>query len=1063
MSLDADRHIVIATATATFLPSGAKLTGPVDSVDKLEKLLLWVRSRGGLQPRANTATAGEGLADPAQLWLIGAAARHLLSAQPTSAHTLEEITERLGQALGALVGRGWKISGSGPGRVLLAHPEPAPVNVEILIAEAPWLLPETNLDLDSAEAAATMGERIIQWSLELEELPSLTPGGSAAGVLAQIMRARTPAAGGRKTPAAVVTTPGWLPDDVLPETRIQPPWAPTAESVERAFDQAVDLAWMDQESPLLASAGMITLGYGQPVILSGAAATEQARLDKPPFGLWLAELPALNLPDGLPPIHPAITAPPVPAQICITTQDLAGFTKEIRDGGAGLSLEQITITAALIWPQQARLLEAWAKRFRQARSTFAARPAMLALIDTASTEFLNQLATPTSSTPAAEAALRYHPAWAAALTAHTRQRVRRTALRIAREFHVWPIYLHDTAAVYALPQDSGTGHGLDIADTHTRLGRLTEQRRAPIDDQTILAAIVTETPHELAATLAAALEIDAPAPSSIPTATSATEPATNGAAPKDPAPQADPQEPKSARPRRAAANRKPPTEKSAARDTKLPGGIPAAVLHTDGLWMPGGAKIELPEPIVHAGQVAELAYAHNIGYQLSESYSEAPQIWITTEACKTFGIAVEAISTRTRDRAKSLHQLTEGLDFLTLAAAQGWAFGGAKADEEPRLGPWTRVYRHRDSRPGVMLALIPGMDTDEREMPILANEPTPAQIATRLQRLADVLKFPWKINAGVTAVDLMLQARPKTWTPKDWRNMVWGPSTTPVPYALDDIERDFNWSRTPGEDELNLKYVHAYDRGGSYVAGIAGTELPIGDPEHHEGGIPFDPKLPGYWLIDIPEPGDWRFPYLLNPGRYDISEPRWVTTPRLERAIALGYNPEILEAVVWPQHGRVLLGWYERLRDAQTSLDTDDTDDRAARSQAKVIRTHGIGIIGSAEYLKGKTGYDPAKRFHVMAKANANIIYRIHQIGQDTGRWPLAVITDTVLYASDDPNPDTAWPGKPAQYGRNFGQYKPERSGFLVDQLKYLTGGDYKGKAHLTEVDQWRLDRPEGK
>jgi len=50
----------------------------------------------------------------------------------------------------------------------------------------------------------------------------------------------------------------------------------------------------------------------------------------------------------------------------------------------------------------------------------------------------------------------------------------------------------------------------------------------------------------------------------------------------------------------------------------------------------------------------------------------------------------------------------------------------------------------------------------------------------------------------------------------------------------------------------------------------------------------------------------------------------------------------------------VLLGWYERFRDASAALDTDDPDAQAARNQAKVIRTHGIGVIGSGEHLKGK-------------------------------------------------------------------------------------------------------------
>ena len=161
-------------------------------------------------------------------------------------------------------------------------------------------------------------------------------------------------------------------------------------------------------------------------------------------------------------------------------------------------------------------------------------------------------------------------------------------------------------------------------------------------------------------------------------------------------------------------------------------------------------------------------------------------------------------------------------------------------------------------------------------------------------------------------------------------------------------------------------------------------------------------------------------------------------------------------SLVWPQHGRVLLGWYERFRDASATLDTDDPDAQAARNQAKVIRTHGIGIIGSDEHLKGKTAYNPERRLHVMSKANVNIVYRLHQIGERTGQWPLAVATDTVLYASDDSDPVTAWPGDPGSFGRGFGQYKPEASGLLAEHLDYLNGRDYRGKRELTPAAEWR-------
>lgn len=627
-------------------------------------------------------------------------------------------------------------------------------------------------------------------------------------------------------------------------------------------------------------------------------------------------------------------------------------------------------------------------------------------------------------------------------------------MRLSREFQSWPVYMHGVDMIYTPGRDEITGSPKELADTHTRLGRLIVTHRAALTDTTVLAVLLAETTTEVAAALTGALGMTQEAPSA--TSYSGTAP-SEPPEKREPAPEEDQDDPEAtvteARDDEPSVPARATKNQTKAAQAEAVGGVPAAVLHTDGLWLPDGTCIELDEPIVHVGQVAELAYDHHIGYQLTPKFAEPGQIWITDDACEAFGIDIEAISRR--DRAKSLRQLTEGLDFVTLAVNEGWSLGGAGEDPTAhRLGTWTRVYR--DDKRGVMVALIAGMSTGPEEMPILADDPTPAQIARRLQLLADALRFPWKINAGVTAVDLMLQTRTKKWSPQEWKTVVFAPSTTTPPFGIGDVESDFDWSRPPTGDESQRRYLHAYDRGGSYVAGIAGLELPIGNPTHHPEGAPFDARTPGYWLVEIPESSDWQMPYVLNPRGLQFTEPKWVTTPTLERALAMGYQPAVLEAWTWPQHGRVLLGWYERFRDASGALDTDDADAQAARNQAKIIRTHGIGIIGSDEHLKGKTGYSPERRLHVLAKAKANIAYRLQQIGERTGQWPLAVATDTVLYASDDPDPVTAWPGGPDTFGRGFGQYKPEGSALLAEHLDFLNGRDYRGKRELTPAVQWR-------
>jgi hypothetical protein len=1045
---------VIVGGDGSFSPTGERLTGPVDSVDKLEKLIDWARKHN-LLPPLGSAAGDTGDSVPARIWVVGGGCQGLLGAVRTESG---DVTEQLSESLAPLIGRGWELRrGVGSAVVLSRGVGPQRFSVEVIAEAQPWLAGAGGAVDDVAE----LGRRLRRWYGALGTLPAVSGAASGAAVQDHLMRARV----GRR--GAVVTEPGVLPSHVVPDVRIQPSWCAPAAELESEFERCEELVWLAQECPRLASAGTLTFGHGSPKRLEGSSAVQAAQAPKKPFGLWRVVLPplsAMQMPEMLPPPHPQMSAAHS-VQAWVSTEDLSGLASEVRDGGAGLSLEQLGVDEAIVWPQQSRLLEAWAGRLRQAREEFADDAPMRALVESAAADYLEALGDPG---PWSEEAWRHHfqPAWAVAIAARVRLRGRRAAMRISREYRVWPVYAHDAAMIYLLGRDEVTTAPIELSDTHSRLGRMIVIRRAEVTDDIILDVLKAQSSAEVADALTRALDMPAdeqpvavaPTKQTVDSSAAAVT-ADEPSAERD----SDSVETQDISPTPSAADedrqpsRKSGRKRHAPTSAAVTGGSPAAVLQTDGLWLADGTHIELDAPIVHVGQVAQLAYTHNIGYQISAKFAEPGQIWVTEQACLAFGIDVAAISRR--DRAKSLRQLTEGLDFVTLAVAEGWNMGGAGEDPNAhRLGSWTRVYR--EDKRGVMIALIPGMGAGPDEMPILADEPSPAQLARRLKLLADALRFPWKINAGVTAVDLMLQTRTKTWSPKEWKDVVFAPSTAEVPYGIGDVESDFDWSRAPTGEESRRRYVHAYDRGGSYVAGIAGLELPIGAPVHHPDGAPFDAATPGYWLTEIPESSDWRLPYVLNPRGLAFTNAKWVCTPTLERAIALGYQPTIQQAWLWPQHGRVLIGWYERFRDAGTSLDVDDADAQAARNQAKIIRTHGVGIIGSAEHLKGKPAYSPERRLHVVAKAKANIVYRLHQIGEKTGHWPVAVATDTVLYASDDPNPLTAWPGGPETLGRGFGQYKPEGSALLADHIGHLNGRDYRGRQDLIPTAQWCAQLP---
>ncbi|WP_234816707.1 MULTISPECIES: hypothetical protein [Mycolicibacterium] len=1097
---------MILNGAGTFTPNGTRLTGPVTSLDKLETLITYVAGKGLLRPFPPNA-AGD--MAPARLWFVGDGGRLLVGASDGS--SAEDVAAQVGPTLAPLISRGWELKGAPEGRFVLtgsvAHPEARPqhVIVEVVVEASPWLGGGTIID-DQVE----LGRRLTAWHAALGVLPASSPHGSGAVLLddiraARIARPTKSDKSGDKKPAAVLTECGELLSGVTAELRIQPAWAGAPTIVQQQqLDQAVDLALLEQKYPHLASAGMISLGYGRPQRLRGQQAADAAAADKRPFGMWRVLLPAaeqIDQPQWLPSPHPEIQAGQA-TRAWVNTEDLDNLAKDVSYGGANLSVDRLDIDAAVVWPYQARLLDTWTERLRDdALAAFAGDPALCALVEEVARDYTTAMGDPDRWTHD-DWRHHYQPAHAAAIATHIRFRGRRVAMRISREYRVMPLYVHGPSSIYALGIEDETKNPVDLSDKHTRLGRVEITRRVELADDTVLALVLAETPSQVADILTAALDVPS-AHDELAAPAARTDTTTHGGdedsshdeqtGTKESAEPAETATDTTAAATPAEATTPAPTKtggtaarrKSAAPAAKRSAPA-AAVLHTDGLWLPEGTCIATSNlgELTHVGHVANLAYTYNIGYPLSQDYAEAGQIWVTEAACRHFGIDVtELAEARPTNRVNLLHEMTENIPFVTDAVADGWRLGGKKDDNAvARLGAWTRVFRDDSDKTAVHVVLIAGLDTaltvddepiddddpgedlDARKgMPILRGRPTPAQVARRLQLFADALGFPYKVSDRVTGLDILEQARPrpskddKGWTVQDWKNIVLAPSTTELPYGLGDVERDYTvWCRVPTAEEQQCLYVHAYDRSGSYFAALGSVEMPIGDPVHYPGGTKFDPRLPGFWLVNIPENANRFMPHLLNPGGHYFTGPKWVTTDRLKMAFQLGYDADIQEAIVWPHHSRVLRLWVERFSHASVVLDIDDPDAQAARNQSKNVRNRGFGAMQSATYMKDKQGFFPARWYMGVGKAGAVIAYRINDIGQKAKRWPVAVDHDSVLYVSNDPNPETAWPGGPATWGRSFGKYKHEGSALLADQLEFLDGNTYRGKKHLTPPDRWR-------
>lgn len=473
----------------------------------------------------------------------------------------------------------------------------------------------------------------------------------------------------------------------------------------------------------------------------------------------------------------------------------------------------------------------------------------------------------------------------------------------------------------------------------------------------------------------------------------------------------------------------------------------AAVLHVDGLWMSSGERVELPHPIRHLGDVAQLIAHLRLGAKNGWK-TEDGQLFVTLAAALQLGLPLQDLpEPGTFDFTEELKKRTKDIPFITDAIDAGWEVGGT----ERSLNATTRVWHPENPQLRGRFVIIPALKDDFQ--PMLEGAAGPADVARRLQRFADALGAPYSISAATTCHDLMKTTAPN----KEQRLLRFAPSDPVPPAEIASLEQDINWHRKPTEEELSHTYVHGFDRGGSYLAGVAGLQLGVGAPTYMQPGsaIQFNKNIPGYWRIEMPAKSEWLYPNPLDPRNRDedfTGQLTWVTTPTLEIAIDLGYEFEIQEAYVWENHTRLLDTWYGKVRDALLTLDTVDPDDIAARAVVKTLYKRGLGLMASFEHQRGRDLFAPERYHAIQAKARGAIIRRVHQIGTDTGRWPVAITADTVLYTSNESDPAKAWPGHERNFGRGLGQFKPEGVTDLASHLQFLTGrGRYEGKAFLTE------------
>jgi DNA-binding XRE family transcriptional regulator len=548
--------------------------------------------------------------------------------------------------------------------------------------------------------------------------------------------------------------------------------------------------------------------------------------------------------------------------------------------------------------------------------------------------------------------------------------------------------------------------------------------------------------------------------------------------------------------RRAPATARTAAPAPAAPDARFPGG-PLAVLDGDGTaHLADGRTLACPARTVPELADWALTGAGLGAPRLHRSGRDAdPLVVLTGAAAELLGLPTE-LEDRRGLRLPDSHPVVRQ---LTRAKWQLTRRG---------FGPWARVYRPAQTgrRHCVQLAVLPWGALDPRSWGGADGFP-PAELARLLGDYASRVLTPCGSTA-VCGLELMTGVRPPTRAVRDEATGAWvsapvpGSLTVPVdpappeapdehPVAADrpatDVldEEAYEWVRDPAlltGDERARPWAVGIDVNTAFLAAASRLTVGLG-PAVHVAAPDFDRKLPGCWLVDLSHVElDPRLPSPFTPHGGRPAGPAWYATPTVAYAVELGAGVRPLEAWVRPDRGPYLDPWHARLRAAYLETMaalgvTPDLDDAAFlaamerhrdadRGQAAVLSAVKATVKGGIGKLRERpqgVRYRPGERWPalerptwrpdiraaVIATARVNMHRKMARTAATAGLYPLAVLSDCVVYPGGGPSPLDVLPrtedGGPApgtfRLGVSPGMVKHEGTRPLAWALELMAAG----------------------
>jgi transcriptional regulator with XRE-family HTH domain len=285
------------------------------------------------------------------------------------------------------------------------------------------------------------------------------------------------------------------------------------------------------------------------------------------------------------------------------------------------------------------------------------------------------------------------------------------------------------------------------------------------------------------------------------------------------------------------------------------------------------------------------------------------------------------------------------------------------------------------------------------------------------------------------------------------------------------FEEAYDWARPMTDAECTLRHLVGIDVNMAFAAGANGLVVGLGAPTHIMNPV-FDAKLPGSWLADLSHvdlsrvkvgKDKWAdldaslLPSPFTPKGEHPEGPAWYATPTVAYAVELGYDVAPIEAYVRYDNGRYLDGWYQRLRDAFLATMADlgvhadlapadflaamdgyqERDPQLAIVVSAVKATVKGGLGKLRERPRGE-GWKPGQpwralsrptwrpdiRAAVISRTRINLHRKIVKHAAFTGQYPVAVLSDCVVYAANGTSPLDFLPyrdGKPLPGGFKLG------------------------------------------